>query len=283
MRTDDMVREALADLAPTAPADNTALAGVHRAIGRRRRRQHVAQAVAAVALAIAAVGTGALVLRAEDDNVQTGNEGTSTTVPTTATTPTSTATTPTTATGGDAANRQTFGPVSFVLPDGWEVIYQNDTPSTDLATGEPGPTGETLCIAPVDAAGEQVGLQWDGCSGLMIHQGDFLPGKEMDPYQPDDYWAWHHHTDTNPCPNNAGNPDDGVIGTDQDGEAPIAGGFRDVGDKTANYNRWRAVCAVSRFTFEPQAWFLPQSKVLIFDVFGHDETEAFLASFQFDG
>src|SRR5262245_44489257 len=114
MRTDDMVREALADLAPTAPADNTALAGVHRAIGRRRRRQHVARAVAAVFLAAAAVGVGAVVLRAEDNHVQTGSDGTSTTTPTTK---------PTTETTGTPkpgeGDRTQFGPVSFVLPAGW--------------------------------------------------------------------------------------------------------------------------------------------------------------------
>jgi hypothetical protein len=247
---------------------------VHRAIGRRRRRQHVAQAVAAVALALAAVGTGALVLRAEDNKVRTGSEGTSTTVPTTtATTPTTTATTPTTTTGG-AADRQNFGPVSFVLPDGWEIVDQRPerSPLDDRA-------GETMCIAP---AGDP-GPQWEGCGGLLIHQGGFLPGKEMNAYAKDTVGAWSHATDASQCPFEPGPPDGLENNYTETGGPVIDQGTRAVGEHTADYNRWQANCQLSDHPFEPQAWFLPQSKVLIFDVFGHDETEAFLASFQFDG
>jgi hypothetical protein len=283
MRTDDMVRDALADLAPVAPADNTALAGMHRAIGRRRRRQQVARIAAAVAFVALAVGTTAVVLDAESDPSQISTDPDDTTTPTTTpTTPTTTATVPETTEGGPAeTDRITFGPVSFQLPEGWEIIERRDQGSTDLSTGEPGPTGETMCIAPVDDQGTQVGLQWDGCSGLLIHQGDFLPGHEMDAYQQHDPWAWYHNTDAAPCPTDPVGSEDYIQAPD--GMGPIDQGFRAVGDRTASYDRWRAVCPQSGFSFEPQAWFLPQSKVLIFDVFGHDETEAFLASFEFDG
>jgi hypothetical protein len=266
MRTDDMVREALADLAPTAPADNTALAGVHRAIGRRRRRRHVAQAVAAVALAATAVGTGALLLRAEDNKVQTGNSGDGR--PTT--------TEPTTETTGvpkpDTTGRVTFGSVSFVVPDGWEA-----GPRRKLTDGESGAQGESMCIAPIGVTEPM----WDDCPGLIVHQGDFLPGQEMFAYTKDTAGAWSHSTDVVQCPFVPGPPEGPVDNWVDTNREPIDGGLRPVGDHNADYNRWPASCP-SGETFEPQAWYLPQSKVLIFDIFGHAETEEFLASFEFD-
>jgi len=275
MRTDDMVREALADLAPTAPADNTALTGMHRAIGRRRRRQQVARIAAAVAFVALAVGTTAVVLDAESDPSQVSTDPDETTTPTT--TPTTPTTTPDT-TEGNQVEPTRFGPVTFQLPEGWEIIDRYDQGSTDLSTGEPGPTGETMCIAPAGNPGPQ----WDGCAGLLIHQGDFLPGNEMLPYEPHTAGAWSHSTDANPCPFTATPPQDTPGNYVVTGLEPIDQGLRPVGDHMADYDRWPAECP-SGETFEPQAWFLPQSKVLIFDVFGHDETEAFLASFEFDG
>ena len=57
--TEDLVRNALADLAPVAPADSSAYAGVGRRITRRRRQRAATRllaAVAAVALVVALVG-----------------------------------------------------------------------------------------------------------------------------------------------------------------------------------------------------------------------------------
>ena len=264
MRTDDMVREALADLAPTAPADNTALAGVHRAIGRRRRRQHVARAVAAVFLAAAAGGAGAVVLRAEDNKVQTGGQSTSTTTPSTETTETP---------KPGEGDRTQFGPVSFVLPAGWEA-----TPSQKLTDPETGAQGDFICIAPTG----DTDPVWDDCSGLAIYRGDYIPGEEMKPYQPDTVGAWSHGTDTNPCPFEPVGDGPDVDGVEVMGPV-VESGLRPVGGHQANYNRWQANCQRSDHPFEPQAWFLPQSKILILDIFGHDETEDFLASFQFNG
>lgn len=273
MRTDDMVREALADLAPTAPADNTALAGMHRAIGRRRRRQQVARIAAAVAFVALAVGTTAVVLDAESDPSQVSTDPDDTTTPTTTpSTPTTTATTPETTEARPAeTDRITFGPVSFQLPEGWVEVYREPR-SSPFAEGE----GEAMCIAP---AGNE-GLRWEDCSGLLIQQGDFLQGNEQAPYEPHAPWAWYHATDAAPCPTGPAGNQDYIQAPD--GMGPIDQGFRSVGDRTASYDRWRAVCPQSGFTFEPEAWFLPESRVVVFDVFGHDETEAFLASFEFD-
>src|SRR5262245_2975802 len=279
MRTDDMVREALADLAPTAPADNTALAGMHRAIGRRRHRQQVARVAAAVAFVALAVGTTAVVLDAEGDPADVStqpDDATSTTTPTTtATTPSTTATTPDTTEGGAAeTDRITFGPVSFQLPEGWVEVYREPR-SSPFVDGDA--EGEALCIAP---AGNE-GVQWDGCSGLLIHQGDFLPGNEGAAYEQHAPWAWYHNTDAAPCPTGPEGNQDYIQAPD--GFDPIDQGFRSVGARTAYYDRWRAECPQSGFSFEPEAWYLPDSRVVVFDVFGQPETEAFLASFEFDG
>jgi hypothetical protein len=55
-----------------------------------------------------------------------------------------------------------------------------------------------------------------------------------------------------------------------------------VGGREAQYDRWRAVCDFSGTIFEPEAWYLPESRVLVFDIFGQPETEAFLRSFRFE-
>src|SRR5262245_12257554 len=131
MRTDDMVREALADLAPTAPADTTPLSGMHRAIRRRRRRQHVAPGPAAVTFGAIALGPTALVLNAEGDPSQVSTDPADTTTPTT--TPTTTTPTPTpdttTTTEGNQVEPTRFGPVTFQLPEGWDIIDQYEVRS----------------------------------------------------------------------------------------------------------------------------------------------------------
>ena len=264
MRTDDMVREALADLAPVAPADNTALAGMHRAIGRRRRRQHVARAMAAFAVLALAIGAGAVLLGAESNSPDISTQpdhGKPTTDSTGVPKP-------------DENGRIDFGGVSFAVPLGWDVISRGKEPSP-LTDAE----GETMCIAP---AGNE-GPQWDGCAGLLIHTGDFLPGHEQLAYQPHTAWAWYHHTDVDPCPLTAGPPEappDDV--RSPNGTDPIESGTRPVGDRMAEYDRWRAECGTSGAIFEPEAWYLPESQVLVFDIFGHPETVDFLASFHFD-
>jgi hypothetical protein len=264
MRTDDMVREALADLAPVAPADSSALAGMHRAIGRRRRRQQVARIAAAVTFVALAVGAGAVVLQAEGDPADVSTEPDDGK--------------PTTDTTGepkpDLSDRIDFGGVSFRLPAGWEASAPRK--ETDpLGDAQ----GETLCIAPVGNEGPQ----WEDCAGLLIHSGDFLPGNEMEPYQPHAPWAWYHATDVASCPAHpdAVNPLDGVQAPD--GMDPIDQGTRPVGGRSAEYDRWSAQCELSGFRFEPQAWYVPESQLLVFDIFGHPETEDFLASFEFDG
>jgi hypothetical protein len=263
MRTDDMVREALADLAPVAPADNTALTGMHRAIGRRRRRQHVARAMAALAVLALAIGAGAVLLGAESNS------------PDISTQPDDGK--PTTDTTGEPKPDQSgpmhFGGVSFVVPEGWEAgpPRKQTDPLGDAQ-------GETMCVAP---AGNE-GPTWDDCAGLLIHSGDFLPGQEMEAYQPHTAGAWSHSTDPGQCPFTPGPPEAEFDAVLSGGDPIEQDDARPVGDRTAVYDQWSAQCDLSGVAFEPQAWYLPDAQVLVFDMFSHPETEDFLASFEFD-
>lgn len=268
MRTDDKLREALADLAPTAPADGSALAGVHRAIGRRRRRQNVTRIAAAVAVVALAIGTGALVLRAGDDPADFGTDGHDRT-PSSETSPT----TPDTAEGG-AAGRHSFGPVSFELPAGWHVLDEGNTGNEEAS-------GTWMCVGPLPTEYPR----WADCGGLLLYQGDFLPGNEGGVYEDGQPWGWYHNNDVAQCPftpdAGAGDPTDQVE-PGPEGMAPVVQDFVPVGDKTAAYTQWKAYCRESGKSFEPRAWHLPNSQILVLDVTRHPETEAFLASFLFE-
>ena len=58
--TEELVRNALADLAPTAPADSRAYAGVGRRITHRRRRRAATRLAAVAAVGLVAVAGAAL-------------------------------------------------------------------------------------------------------------------------------------------------------------------------------------------------------------------------------
>jgi hypothetical protein len=113
-----------------------------------------------------------------------------------------------------------------------------------------------------------------GC-GVEIDFGSRLPGAEDGTYRPDQENGWYHATDVSQCPF-----------LRQDAKfVPLKlhpgfeKGLRPVGAHQAAWNRWTASCAGR--TFHPQAWYLPKSKVVIFDYLGHSETAAILASAKF--
>jgi hypothetical protein len=255
---EDTLRKALRDLAPTAPADEAAHAGVRRAITRRRRRRTTGR-VAAVVLAVAAVAGGRALVAgsgdAEGPRYATDDAGPSDRPgPSTPTPPT-----------GDTGATHTFGPVTFDVPPGWEVTEMGEA---------------SLCLAPIEDAGRS----WDGCAGLRLYRGD-LPGYEGATYVEHGPWGFATATDPTPCPAPPGSqPAEGdIVVPGQAGTGPVDQGFKPVGDRVASYDQWFARCSESGFTFTPRAWLLPQSKVLVVDVFGLPETEAILASFRFPG
>lgn len=256
MTAENDIRRALAELAPRPRADDEALAGMRRAVARRRRRQTLGRI--AVVCALAGVGAaGAALVRAGGDDPPSyqmpAGPG-----------PSGPSTTPTTAPMGDPSRTVRFANVTFELPEGWAVIGDGRQP---------------LCVAPVANPAPRFAL----CAGLALYHGD-LPGYRGRPYEKDGPWPFFHTRDPVPCP---GGPPDAAAGGDTvvpgtAGTAPIDEGFRDVGDRKAAYDQWFARCTRSSFTFTPRAWYLPKSQIVIFDVFGRPETDRILASFRFD-
>jgi hypothetical protein len=254
MTPEDRLREALDDLAPRPPADEAAYAGVRQAVGRRRRRQVAGRIAAAVA--VVGLGAGALTL------ATAGGGGPNVQTPATRP-PTSAEPGPT---APQAGVRVDVGNISFEPPPGWTAL--------DVQSGGPTSSARALCVAP---AGNPE-PRYEGCSGVMIYSGDPLPGYQGAAYERDGIWQFAHGTEPIPCPFD---PEGSTIEPGPAGRFPINNGGRPVGDRTADYNQWFARCGSAGATFTPEAWLLPRSKILILDVFGHPETEALLASFEF--
>lgn len=253
--TEDQVRAGLTGLAPSAPADDAAFAGVGRAITRRRRRRTGAQIAAVAALALVVVGGAALLTDGDEAPVYTDGIGPSTTTPTTASS-TSESTAP------DASGRVPFGDVEFELPAGWSVVWEVEN---------------QMCVSPAGTADDV------DCAGVILSVGHQVVGHEGGPYVDHGDWSWYQGTDVMRCPSGSSTPNgefDGVIAGDA-GMAPVERDNRPVGDRTAVYDRWEAVCDISGFEFSPQAWHLSEPEMLIVDLIGRPETESMLASFEF--
>ena len=288
--TEDLVRNALADLAPVAPADSSAYAGVGRRITRRRRQRAATRLAAVAAVALVAVAGASLVGDRDDEpsGFQTGEGNTITTGPDAGQPDDGAPPGPGTGQDGvDAADdgvstgptTRRLGPATFTLPAGWEVVQQDEV---WIDAAEPGGSGTvphpytSMCLRRTADPGPL------DCTLEMFH-GE-VPGHEgFQAYDPDGDWSWYRSTDAMACPDGA---DKGGEALDTvrpaDGSmAPAESDFRAVGTRTAAYTRWSAVCETSGFRFSPEAWFLPESELLIIDVVGQPETEAILQSFGF--
>jgi len=155
----------------------------------------------------------------------------------------------------------TIGSVmSIGVPKGWVAL------PSEIVQGGSG----SVCLSPRSG-----GRNYFGCGEIEIDFGRRLPGAENGTYAPDQGNGWYHATDVSQCPFV---PQDGkfVPLKLQDG---FEKGLKPVGAHQAAWNRWTASCA--GHTFHPQAWYLPKSKVVIFDYFGHSETASVLASAKF--
>jgi hypothetical protein len=280
---EDRVRRALVDLAPTVPADGAARVGVARAVGRRRRRgvagRVVATAIVGGALAVVAIAGPPAIRRDRAVVPATAAPPLTVTPPTTAPPPTAATvppaetdapadtvvpatTVPSAAAGASTAgDRVTFAGVSFVLPPGWVMAERRGD--------------ETICVEPAPDPYPN----WD-CSGLRMNHGQRLPGFETVDYVDHGPWAWYHATDVRPCPTGT-DAEDAVSPPDGIGYDPIDTGYAEVGDHTAVYDQWAAVCRLSGFAFTPRAWHLPRSQIVIFEYFGRPETNDILASYTF--
>ena len=151
--------------------------------------------------------------------------------------------------------------LSLGLPAGWKVKR------SELYRGS-----GFICLVP---PGEHIVI-FD-CTGIAIYFGAHLPGAEMSVYHQNQGAGWYHATDVEPCPflkNDTGNP---MVGLRM--QPGFKEGLKPVGAHRAYWNKWTASCA--GHTFHPQAWFLPASKVVIFDYLEHPQTAAVLAAAKF--
>lgn len=171
-------------------------------------------------------------------------------------TPTSTPAAPTTTVS--------IGPLRLALPHTWSV----DSTRTSFAN---------ICIDP---PGEHPPAVF-GCGGLDIWYGwdGYLPGNEMASFGRK-HPAWYHATDVQPCPVKPTDGPDGLNGIRTDG-LDGAESLRPVGNRTAYFYQWRAHCD-DGYRFAPRAWYLPASKILVFDYVGNAAADAILRTATFD-
>ncbi|MFL6171696.1 MAG: hypothetical protein ACJ716_02285 [Marmoricola sp.] len=181
--------------------------------------------------------------------------------------PTTPATTAPTATPLAMRPTVTVGSVmSIGVPQSWTAV------PSEIVLG--GTTG-SVCLTQEHGPGAiHADQNLFGC-GIEIDFGSRLPGAENSKYAPNVENGWYHATDVSQCPF-----------LRQDAKfVPLKlhpgfdKGLKPVGAHQAAWNRWTASCA--GHTFHPQAWYLPKSKVVIFDYFGHSDTAAVLASAKF--
>jgi hypothetical protein len=154
--------------------------------------------------------------------------------------------------------------MSVDAPVGWQVIR---SPLSD------GPPGGSVCLHP---PGDTKFIF--GCAGIALDYGAHLPGGPMSDYAPDRLDGWYPATDVTQCPTGPAKVNGQINAVET--KPPLGKGLRPVGAHHADWNRWNVSCS-SGYVFHPQAWFLPKSKVVIFDYTGHAETAAVLASAKF--
>jgi len=168
-----------------------------------------------------------------------------------------------------------FGGVTFELPEGWTVLNRDVRgwiefdPVAGYGIEHP---YNNLCVSPPDVA---------PFCGLQLWHGD-LPGNEgFGPWEDHGDWPWHQETDPPFCPDRLGSsPTDAVVPVDGD-LGPVDSGIAPVGDHTAVYDRWAVECEVSGFTYSPRTWHLPDSQIVILDMYGQPETDSILQTFRF--
>jgi hypothetical protein len=235
---DDLVRDALADLAPLAPADDAAYAGVRRAVSRRRRRRATGRIAAAV-LVLGVIAGGALAAT----GLQEDEGGLSTRPP---------------------RERVSFGDISLELPASWQVI-RSDTDSMCIGpAGNPYPRYDDCSGLELyrgdPLPGHEMGEYQDHGPWGWYQATDVSPcpdrphepGEPLDGIQPTDEHGYEPIAS-----------DDRTVGNRTG---------------VAVYDRWAARCERSGFVFYPRAWHLVDDQILIVDVLGQEETDAILAS-----
>ncbi|MFF9126413.1 hypothetical protein ACF09J_24445 [Streptomyces sp. NPDC014889] len=159
--------------------------------------------------------------------------------------------------------RVSFAGLTFEIPPGWTLTKH----------------GSDACVQPVQRAGLPTTF---GCAGIAVKSGS-IAGNELRPYEARQSGGWYAATDVQPCPVRPTLADGSFNGiTSGTSSPPAESGLHPVGSRRAAYDRWTAACA-NGYSFSPQAWHLPVSRVLFLDYTGHAETARVLESVRFPG
>jgi len=120
-----------------------------------------------------------------------------------------------------------------------------------------------------------------GCAGLDVWYGwdGYLPGNEQAGFERA-HPGWYHATDVQPCPVKPTDGPDKLNGVRDDG-LTASETLRPVGNRSAYFYQWHAHCD-DGYRFAPRAWYLPTSKVLVFDYVGDATADAALSAATFD-
>jgi hypothetical protein len=120
-----------------------------------------------------------------------------------------------------------------------------------------------------------------GCGGLDIWYGwdGYLPGNELANFERG-HPGWYHATDVQPCPVDPTNGPDHLNGIRDDGLVG-AETLRRIGNRMAYFYQWHAHCD-DGYRFSPRAWYLPASKILVFDYIGNRSIDALLDTATYD-
>jgi hypothetical protein len=157
--------------------------------------------------------------------------------------------------------RVLVGPLSIELPDGWRL-------SSDADFGH-------VCVEPSGAREQEF-----GCAGLDMYYdwaGGFLPGNEASDFRTSP--GWYHGTGVAPCPVD---PTKGPHGENDIRSSSVPKrSLAPVGDRRADYYEWAASCD-SGYQWHPHAWYLPVSKVLVFNYLGTATGDTLMRDARFD-
>ena len=170
---------------------------------------------------------------------------------------------PTTAAAGRTV---LVGPLLLDVPVGWQAV----------SVGGGLPDFSSACLEPRKPRPEMF-----GCAGLDVHWNwsttGYLPGNENVSFV--DSPGWYPATDVQQCPVDPKRGPDGLNGV-HNPSGPTKS-LRPVGDRTADYYQWNADC-VSGYRFHPRAWYLPVSKVVMFDRIGYADIDRIVSTARFD-
>jgi hypothetical protein len=160
--------------------------------------------------------------------------------------------------------QQHFGTFSLAVPQGWQV---DRTAGVDPFAARIGPY-QSACIHKDGTSGTRAD---NACPGLEIWYGGALPGAGLGTYNTnrEHSAAWHHGSAPAVCPNGAAAVE------------PLTSYahwlFPEINGRKYAYQDWDVACADGT-TFHPQAWYLPDNKVVIFSYDGGPQAQALLAT-----